>query len=78
MACLPNRARLLDTEHNKIGANVGFRRHLSHYLLPDDTDLEEVVSSVFSKVKTQNFKKLPELWISDATSICFKRYSHLS
>lgn len=28
-----------------------------YYLLPDDTDLEEVASSTFSKVKTQNFKK---------------------
>lgn len=28
-----------------------------YYLLPDDTDLEEVASSTFSKVKTQNLKK---------------------
>lgn len=42
----------------KFGAIGGLQETFQkYYLLPDDTDLEEVASSTFSKVKTQNFKK---------------------
>lgn len=80
MACIPNRAKLLDTEHNNIGAIVGFRRHLksiTYCLMIQIWKRFLVLFSQRLKHKTSkntlNFGYLMQLaFVSSGTPICHR------